>query len=71
MTDEIEIHDCKACGVRQRVDELAKTDRTTATQIVVDVCTKCSDHPNAKVFEPIAQRIGTELVSNCQPRVDE
>lgn len=69
MTDEIVIHECKECGVRQRVDELAKSDRDGAMKIVLDTCTKCSDHPNASTFGPIAKYVGTELESRWQPRV--
>ena len=69
MSDEIEIHDCKACGVRQRVDELEKTDRQAAMKVVLDVCTKCSDHPNAGAIGAIAKFVGMTLESRWQPRV--
>ena len=71
MSEETVIHDCKACGVRQRVDELEKTDKQAAIRIVVDVCTKCSDHPKSEIIRSVAEYVGIELESRWQPRVDE
>jgi len=69
MGDETTIHDCKVCGVRQRVDELTKTDRDAAMKIVLETCTKCSDHPNAATFGVLAKFVGVKLESRWQPRV--
>ena len=69
MTDETVIHECIECGVRQKVDDLEKTDRHAAMMIVLDTCTKCSDHPNASTFGAVAKSIGVEQESRWQPRV--
>ena len=71
MSDETEIHECRECGVRQKVDDLEQTDRHAAMMIVLSICTKCSDHPNASTFGAVAKSVGIELESRWQPRVDE
>ena len=60
--------DCIACGVRQRVDEIAETSQDDAIDLVLEKCTGCSDHPNASTFKLIGDLIGMEFVSKWEPR---
>jgi len=65
-------HDCKECGIRQRVDGLTRMgERDQAMKIVLDSCTKCTQHPNAGAIGAVAQYIGMKMTDNWIPRADE
>jgi len=65
-------HNCQECGIRQRVDGLTRLgDREQALAIVVETCTKCTQHPNADAIRGVAQYIGMEMTDNWISRADE